>query len=192
MDYEGTRSQSDCSVNYGLNEYANNIIWAIGDACEENGLPHPTVITESGRAVTAHHTVLVSNIIGVERNEYTEATPPAEDAARPLQSMWETWLEMHETGNRRSLREWLHDSQMDLHDIHIGYSSGTFNLQERAWAEQLYLNMCHEVQKQLDPSNRAHRPIIDELQERMADKIYVNFSLFQSMPDALGSISCSR
>ncbi|MBN0727180.1 arginine decarboxylase, partial [Pseudomonas aeruginosa] len=72
------------------------------------------------------------------------------------------------------------------HDIHIGYSSGTFNLQERAWAEQLYLNMCHEVQKQLDPSNRAHRPIIDELQERMADKIYVNFSLFQSMPDAWG------
>ncbi|VTN11664.1 Biosynthetic arginine decarboxylase [Raoultella terrigena] len=53
-------------------------------------------------------------------------------------------------------------------------------------AEQLYLNMCHEVQKQLDPSNRAHRPIIDELQERMADKIYVNFSLFQSMPDAWG------
>ena len=124
-------------MNYGLNEYANNIIWAIGDACEENGLPHPTVITESGRAVTAHHTVLVSNIIGVERNEYTEATPPAEDAARPLQSMWETWLEMHETGNRRSLREWLHDSQMDLHDIHIGYSSGTFNLQERAWAEHI-------------------------------------------------------
>lgn len=82
VDYEGTRSQSDCSVNYGLNEYANNIIWAIGDACEENGLPHPTVITESGRAVTAHHTVLVSNIIGVERNEYTVPTAPAEDAAR--------------------------------------------------------------------------------------------------------------
>lgn len=90
VDYEGTRSQSDCSVNYGLNEYANNIIWAIGDACEENGLPHPTVITESGRAVTAHHTVLVSNIIGVERNEYTVPTAPAEDAPRALQSMWET------------------------------------------------------------------------------------------------------
>ncbi len=90
VDYEGTRSQSDCSVNYGLNEYANNIIWAIGDACEEHGLPHPTVITESGRAVTAHHTVLVSNIIGVERSEISEVTPPAEDAPRALQSMWET------------------------------------------------------------------------------------------------------
>ncbi len=83
VDYEGTRSQSDCSVNYGLNEYANNIIWAIGDACEENGLPHPTVITESGRAVTAHHTVLVSNIIGVERNEYGADRACRRCTARP-------------------------------------------------------------------------------------------------------------
>ncbi len=188
VDYEGTRSQSDCSVNYGLNEYANNIIWAIGDACEENGLPHPTVITESGRAVTAHHTVLVSNIIGVERNEYTVPTAPAEDAPRALQSMWETWQEMHEPGTRRSLREWLHDSQMDLHrHSYRLLFRHIFSLQERAWAEQLYLSMCHEVQKQLDRTNRAHRPIIDELQERMADKMYVNFSLFQSMPDAWGS-----
>lgn len=79
VDYEGTRSQSDCSVNYGLNEYANNVIWAIGDACDENELPHPTV-TESGRALTAHHTVLISTSCGVERNEFTAITPPAEDA----------------------------------------------------------------------------------------------------------------
>lgn len=186
VDYEGTRSQSDCSVNYGLNEYANNIIWAIGDACEEHHLPHPTVITESGRAVTAHHTVLVSDIIGVERNEYSEPTPPQITAPRVLQNLWQTWQEMHEPGNQRSLREWLHDSQMDLHDVHVGYSAGLYSLQQRAWAEQLYLSMCHVVQTQLDPQNRAHRPIIDELQERMADKVYVNFSLFQSMPDAWG------
>ncbi|WP_128601693.1 biosynthetic arginine decarboxylase [Pantoea wallisii] len=186
VDYEGTRSQSDCSVNYGLNEYANNVIWAIGDACEEHGLEHPTVITESGRAVTAHHTVLVSNIIGVERNEFSTPVAPDADAPRPIQSLWDTWQEMHEPSVRRSLREWLHDSQMDLFDIHTGYSSGTYDLGQRAWAEQLYLSICHYIQQHLDPSNRAHRPIIDELQERMADKIYVNFSLFQSMPDAWG------
>jgi len=186
VDYEGTRSQSDCSVNYGLNEYANNVIWAIGDACNEHGLEHPTVITESGRAVTAHHTVLVSNIIGVERNEFTTPQAPAEDSPRPIVSLWETWQEMHEPNVRRSLREWLHDSQMDLHDIHTGYSAGTYDLTQRAWAEQLYLSICHYTRLHLDPSNRAHRPIIDELQERMADKIYVNFSLFQSMPDAWG------
>ncbi|MCZ4060261.1 biosynthetic arginine decarboxylase [Pantoea sp. LMR881] len=186
VDYEGTRSQSDCSVNYGLNEYANNVIWAIGDACDEHGLEHPTVITESGRAVTAHHTVLVSNIIGVERNEFSKPEAPDIDAPRPILSMWETWQEMHEPNTRRSLREWLHDSQMDLFDIHTGYSSGTYDLKQRAWAEQLYLGICQYIQQHLDPSNRAHRPIIDELQERMADKIYVNFSLFQSMPDAWG------
>ena len=101
VDYEGTRSQSDCSANYGLNEYANNVIWGIGDACNEYNLPHPTVITESGRAVTAHHTVLVSNIIGVERNEFNEPNPPAEDAPRALESMWQTWQEMQEPLNRR-------------------------------------------------------------------------------------------
>ncbi|OTA21893.1 arginine decarboxylase [Xenorhabdus beddingii] len=186
VDYEGTRSQSECSVNYGLNEYANNVIWGIGDACAEHGLPHPTVITESGRALTAHHTVLVSNVIGVERNEFTGTTPPAENATRPLTSLWETWLEMQSDGSRRSLRESLHDSQFDLHDVHTQYAHGMLNLSERAWAEELYLNICRHIQQDLDPSNRAHRPIIDELQERMADKLYVNFSLFQSMPDAWG------
>ncbi|CNI08222.1 biosynthetic arginine decarboxylase [Yersinia pekkanenii] len=186
VDYEGTRSQSDCSVNYGLNEYANNVIWGIGDACNEHGLRHPTVITESGRAVTAHHTVLVSNVIGVERNEFNAPQAPATDAPRALESLWDTWLEMQEPENRRSLREWLHDSQMDLHDVHTQYAHGMLDLKQRAWAEELYLSICNEIQKQLDPSNRAHRPIIDELQERMADKLYVNFSLFQSMPDAWG------
>ncbi|RLM28222.1 arginine decarboxylase [Brenneria alni] len=186
VDYEGTRSQSDCSVNYGLNEYANNVIWGIGDACNEYGLPHPTVITESGRAVTAHHTVLVSNIIGVERNEFSEPSAPEEDAPRALESLWSTWQEIKQPGKRRSLREWLHDSQMDLHDVHTQYTHGMLDLTQRAQAEQLYLSICREIQMQLDPSNRAHRPIIDELQERMADKLYVNFSLFQSMPDAWG------
>lgn len=111
VDYEGTRSQSDCSVNYGLNEYANNVIWAIGEACDEHELEHPTVITESGRALTAHHTVLVSNIIGVERNEFTKITPPPKDTELSLISLWETWNEMQQ-GNSRSLREWLHDSQL--------------------------------------------------------------------------------
>ena len=128
----------------------------------------------------------MSNIIGVERNEFSEPQPPLEDSPRPIVSMWDTWQEMHEPSNRRSLREWLHDSQMDLFDIHTGYSQGTYDLTQRAWAEQLYLSICHYIQQHLDPSNRAHRPIIDELQERMADKIYVNFSLFQSMPDAWG------
>ena len=82
VDYEGTRSQSDCSVDYSLKEYANNIVWTIGDACTENNLPHPTIITESGRALTVYHAVLISNIIGVERNEF--CVPEAPQKKTPL------------------------------------------------------------------------------------------------------------
>ncbi|MDE1476669.1 arginine decarboxylase, partial [Xenorhabdus bovienii] len=88
----------------------------------------------------------------------TETTPPAKDAPRPLTSLWNTWLEMQSDGSRRSLREWLHDSQFDLHDVHTQYSHGILNLSERAWAEELYLNICRHIQQNLDPSNRAHRP----------------------------------
>lgn len=188
VDYEGTRSQSDGSVNYGLYEYANNIIYAIGDACKENNLPQPTVITESGRATTAYHTVLVSNVIGVERvrDDITNVHAPAEDAPRPLKSLWQTWEQMHEGVHHRSLREWLHDSQLDLGDVHHGFIMGDFSIADRAYAEQMYLAICCELKSMLDPLNKSHRILIDELEERMADKLYINFSLFQSLPDAWG------
>lgn len=187
VDYEGTRSQSDGSVNYGLSEYANNIIWAIGDACKENNLPYPTVITESGRATTAYHTVLVSNVIGVEKScQNRTIEPPEENAPRPLRSLWNTYELIHKPKQHRSLREWLHDSQLDLNDVHHGFIVGDYSLKERAWAEQMYLTICSELKNLLDPLNKSHRILIDELEERMADKLYVNFSLFQSLPDAWG------
>jgi len=187
VDYEGTRSQSDCSVDYSLKEYANNIVWTIGDACTENNLPHPTIITESGRALTVYHAVLISNIIGVERNEFcVPEAPQNEDAPRALLNLFETWDEMQKDSNKRSLREWLHDSQYDLQEIHEGYVSGDVDLEDRAKAEQIYLCICKTIQQLLDPTNRSHHVLIDELQDRMADKLYLNFSLFQSIPDAWG------
>ncbi|STQ09386.1 biosynthetic arginine decarboxylase [Enterobacter cloacae] len=194
VDYEGTRSQSDCSVNYGLNEYANNIIWAIGDACEEHGLPHPTVITESGRAVTAHHTVLVSNIIGVERSGNHRSDASARRCPRSLQSMWET-LAGKCTSRARAVHcaNGCTTARWSLHDIHVGYSSGTFSLQERAWAEQLYLNMCHEVAETAGPE----QPCAPSDYRRIARNVwrtrFTSTSRCSSrcrMPGV--SISCSR
>lgn len=186
VDYEGTRSQSDCSVDYSLKEYANNIVWTIGDACRENSLEEPTIITESGRALTVYHAVLVSNIIGVERNDFVVPKTPLEGSPKALFNLFETWNEMHRTDKVRSLREWLHDSQYDLQEIHEGYVTGNVTLQQRAKAEQMYLCICNRIQELLDPKNKSHRILIEELQERMADKIYLNFSLFQSLPDAWG------
>lgn len=186
VDYEGTRSQTDCSVNYSLKEYANNIVWTLGDACRENNLPYPTIITESGRALTVYHAVLVSNVIGVERNEFKVPKAPLEGSPKALFTLFETWNEINKNVIKRSLREWLHDSQYALQEIHEGYVSGNVTLQQRAKAEQIYLCICKAIQQALDPTNKSHRVLIDELQERMADKLYLNFSLFQSLPDAWG------
>lgn len=186
VDYEGTRSQSDCSVDYSLKEYANNIIWTIGDECRANGLEEPTIITESGRALTVYHAVLIANAIGIERNEFNQPSLPDEGSCDALFRLFETWDEIEKDQNSRSLREWLHDSQYDLQEVHEGYAAGCVPLTQRAKAEQIYLCICNKIQSLLDPANKSHRAIIDELQERMADKIYLNFSLFQSLPDAWG------
>lgn len=186
VDYEGTRSQSDCSVDYSLKEYANNIIWTIGDECRANGLEEPTIITESGRALTVYHAVLIANAIGIERNEFNQPSLPDEGSCDALFRLFETWDEIEKDQNSRSLREWLHDSQYDLQEVHEGYAAGCVSLTQRAKAEQIYLCICNKIQSLLDPANKSHRAIIDELQKRMADKIYLNFSLFQSLPDAWG------
>lgn len=186
VDYEGTRSQSDCSVDYSLKEYANNIIWTIGDECRANRLEEPTIITESGRTLTVYHAILIANAIGIERNEFNQPSLPDEGSCDALFRLYETWDEIEKDQNSRSLREWLHDSQYDLQEVHEGYAAGCVSLTQRAKAEQIYLCICNKIQSLLDPANKSHRAIIDELQERMADKIYLNFSLFQSLPDAWG------
>ena len=94
VDYEGTRSQSHCSANYSLSEYANNVVWGIGDVCREFDLPHPTIISESGRALTAHHAVLVTNIIGAEGVEVNDISAPDEDAHHLAENMWKGWLDL--------------------------------------------------------------------------------------------------
>ncbi|QRN41852.1 MAG: biosynthetic arginine decarboxylase [Neisseriaceae bacterium] len=187
VDYEGNRTLSDCSVEYGLNEYASTIVWGIGQACEEHHLPHPTIITESGRGVTAHHAVLVSNVIGTERFHPKDIAPPKEDAPLVLNSLWETWEEILESKERRSPRSWINEGTFDLLDVQNKFSAGVIDLEERAWAEQLYINICYKVSESLSEKNRSHRSLIDNLQERFADKMYVNFSLFRSLPDIWGT-----
>ena len=186
VDYEGSRSQSHCSANYNLREYANNVVWGIGDVCAEFDLPHPMIISESGRAITAHHAVLISNIVGME-SQLPTSLPDAPDAEAPmlLQNMWDSWKELHEKEDP-GLLEIFHDSVSDLADVHTQYTLGMLSLHQRAWAEDLHLNLCLKLKVMLDPVNRMHRNLQDELNEKLADKCFVNFSLFQSLPDAWG------
>ena len=186
VDYEGSRSQSHCSANYNLREYANNVVWGIGDVCEQYNLPHPMIISESGRAITAHHAVLISNVVGMESQLPTSLPDaPTSDAPLLLQNMWDSWKELHEKEDP-GLLEIFHDSVSDLADVHTQYTLGIMSLQQRAWAEDLHLNLCLKLKAMLDPVNRMHRNLQDELNEKLADKCFVNFSLFQSLPDAWG------
>jgi arginine decarboxylase len=186
VDYDGTRSQSSSSMNYGLAEYARNIVGAVSDMCQLYQQPEPTIISESGRSITAHHAVLITNVIGTESYKPELVEPPSEDDPMLLGNMWRSWENIHQGSDGRALIEIYNDTQSDLAEAHNQFAAGVINLQHRAWAEQISLRIYYELSKQMSTKNRFHRPILDELSERLADKFFVNFSLFQSLPDAWG------
>jgi arginine decarboxylase len=186
VDYDGTRSQSNNSMNYGLTEYANNIVNVLTDLCNEYEQPMPRIISESGRHLTAHHAVMITDVIGTEAYMPENIQPPADDAPQLLHNMWQSWTEISGRHDQRAIIEIYHDSQSDIAEAHSLFAVGQLSLAERAWAEQTNLRVCHEVKGLLSNNNRYHRPVIDELNEKLADKLFVNFSLFQSLPDAWG------
>ncbi|WP_125716150.1 biosynthetic arginine decarboxylase [Pseudoalteromonas rubra] len=186
VDYDGTRSQSHNSMNYSLAEYANNVVYTIGDTCQQYNQPMPTIISESGRALTAHHAVLITDVVGTESYQPEQLSAVASDAPQLLRNMWRSWQALSEQSDDRALIELYHDTQGDLAEVHGQFAMGLLSLEQRAWAEQVNLRICYELQQRMDNKNRFHRPIIDELGTKLADKFFVNFSLFQSLPDAWG------
>lgn len=179
IDYDGTHSSSECSVNYSIDEYAHSIIRAFSEICLEYHLPHPDLITESGRAMSAHHAVLITDIIDVE-SVPEQTPPPTGSQAQPLKELSEL---LQRLSTEPVLGLYL-DAQFDLSEARVMYVQGKLSLAELAEAEQLNAAICHAVRKRLDVRLRAHREVLDTLNERLADKVFCNFSVFQSMPDA--------
>ncbi|RYU70493.1 biosynthetic arginine decarboxylase [Aliivibrio finisterrensis] len=186
VDYDGTRSQSSNSMNYGLAEYARNIVMTIGDICQLYSQPMPVIISESGRSLTAHHAVLITNVIGTESYTPEAIEAPCGDDPLLLHNMWRNLEQLENGGDDRALIEIYNDTQCDVAEAHNQFATGMINLQHRAWAEQISLRINYELSVKMSTKNRYHRPILDELSERLADKFFVNFSLFQSLPDAWG------
>jgi len=184
VDYEGSRSRSFCSMNYSIQAYANNIVHALWEACEEHGLEHPDIITESGRAMTAHHAVLITNIIDTEQVPDSEAmVEPHTDDPMVLHDLWQCHATIQDETSSRAAIEIYHDVQHWLGEAQSMYTHGVLSLEQRAYAEQLYFVTCQRVHKLLSVNNRVHREVLDELNEKLADKYFGNFSLFQSIPD---------
>lgn len=186
VDYEGTRSRSACSINYSIVEYAYNVVTALQDECHRSGAPHPNIISESGRAMTAHHAVLITNVIDIERVEPGIPKPPEPNAPPLLHTLWKDYDNLDQSNSKRSIVEIYHDAAHAMSEVHSMFTHGLLNLEERAQAEQIYQATCLQVRERLTKEIRAHREIMDELNEKLADKLFVNFSLFQSLPDVWG------
>ncbi|MCS2610983.1 biosynthetic arginine decarboxylase [Halomonas dongshanensis] len=185
VDYEGTRSRSDCSTNYSMPEYARNVVNAFAQLCQEADLPQPHLISESGRALTAHHAVLVTNVIGEER---IDATPPERNSQEDpqVEALWRVLDQLETPQEPRVLVEAWHDLLQAVSELQDRFVLGLSDISARAKGERLYMAACAQLKGQLDSRNRAHRDILDELAEKLADKLFVNFSLFQSVPDVWG------
>jgi len=187
VDYEGTRSRSYCSMNYSIREYAHNIVHPLWEVCHEHGLPHPDIISESGRALTAHHAVLLTNVIDCDGPDAGGGyLPPADDAPQPIRDLW---LAYHDRLRRKPMERY-HDAVQLLQEARDLFTVGLLGLPERAQAEHLYQGVALDVLRQLDPAVRSHREMLDELNEKFADKVFCNLSIFQSMPDiwAIGQV----
>ncbi|MBA2656030.1 MAG: biosynthetic arginine decarboxylase [Tatlockia sp.] len=181
VDYEGTRSSTGCSMNYTLNEYATNILLALRPLCEEANMPEPNLISESGRALTAHHAVLVTNITDAELIEKTGALPLLEPSdSHVIRDIWDTYHSISES----MPSEIYNYASHSLEEAHSLFKHGVISLQEKAKVEQFFTAICFEIQKRLDPDNAADYELLNLINERMAAKIFCNLSFFQSMPDA--------
>lgn len=187
IDYEGTRSRSYCSTNYSMQEYANNVVRTIVDICDAQQLPQPDIFTESGRAMTAHHAVLVTNVIDAEQQPETLSglmnAAQLDDEPLVIRELYHGLSDVQTQAQPRSVVEMYHDAQHGLALARDMFVHGVLSLPQRALAEQIYFATCHKIRPLLQSTSRMHREILEELNEQLADKYFCNFSLFQSLPD---------
>ena len=181
VDYDGTRSSnSESSVNYSIQEYVNDCVWTLVEAANANGIPHPNIITEGGRSLTAHHSVLVVDVLeSVSAPQMPEDFQPGEKDHKLVHDLTEIWDKL----STRSLLEDWHDAEDIREEALDLFRHGIIDLRTRAQIESLYWAISHEVAELAH--HQKHVP--DELRaldKQMADKYFCNFSLFQSMPDS--------
>ena len=181
VDYDGTRSSnSESSVNYSLQEYVNDCIYTFVDASNKNGIAHPNLITESGRSLTAHHSVLIIDVLETaslpEMPEEFEAKETDHQLVKDLYDIWDNL-------NPRTMLEDWHDAEQIREESLEMFSHGLVDLKTRAEIESMYWSVCHEV-NHLTKSMKHVPEELKGLDKLLADKYFCNFSLFQSLPDS--------
>jgi arginine decarboxylase len=183
VDYDGSKSSYFSSVNYSIDEYANDVIYQIKNICDDAGVPCPNIISESGRATVAHYSVLVTNVLNTTTHrvapDFEEEIATAEKLAPTVKKL----VDIHKSIDRYSLREDYHDTQQLIQEAVSLFNLGYLTLQERAMAEWLY----GKILKKINSIVEKIRPIPEELQNfqlALRQTYFANFSLFQSIPDS--------
>ncbi|NBU39336.1 MAG: biosynthetic arginine decarboxylase [Planctomycetia bacterium] len=180
VDYDGSQTNFESSVNYSLQEYANDVVSHVQTACDEAGVPHPTIVSESGRAIVAYHSMLIFGVLGVsEQGGQAEVAEPPADAEQPLHDLWET----HQGINVRNLLESYHDAQQALDTSMNLFATGYLPLDQRSAVENLYWAICRRIAK-LARGLEYVPEELEGLQATLCDTYFCNFSLFQSIPDS--------
>ncbi|WP_024301772.1 arginine decarboxylase [Pseudogulbenkiania sp. MAI-1] len=180
VDYDGTHSRNDSSLNYDMEEYAQVIVSTLAEFCDRHGIPHPRLFSESGRAMTAHHSVLLMNVTDVERQP--ETVPELGDSTalpEPVRKL----AELMALADTEMVTETYHRAGHYVADVAELYSEGRLGLKHKALAETLYAVLCRRLYGRLSAGQRSQRQVFDELTDKLADKYFCNFSVFQSLPD---------
>jgi len=181
VDYDGTRTTISSSINYSIQEYANDAVSALQDAADKNGLPHPHLITESGRALTAHHSILVFNVLETTSPpradfEELELTKKDHELVRDMHTIFDSLTDL-------TMIEAWHDAQQLREEALDLFNLGMLDLKSRAKAERLFWAIAHEV-RELASQQKHSAEELRQLDKILAEKYFCNFSLFQSLPDA--------
>ena len=184
VDYDGSQTNFGASMNYSLQEYANDVVFQVMEVCDDAGVEHPVLISESGRALTAHHSVLIVNILDVSTVDAVPDGPnevggSAADDPNVLRNL----LETHQTVNRENFREAYHDAIQYRDEAITLFNLGYLSLAQRAIAERLFGSICQSV-LEIVRALPAVPEDFERLEPDLASTYFGNFSLFQSLPDS--------
>jgi arginine decarboxylase len=180
VDYDGSQTDFESSVNYTLQEYANDVVFRVKSVCEEAGVAHPTIISESGRAVVAYHSLLVFDVLGVSNFDRFENPPniPA-DVPQQVTDLYGLYRDL----SKKNLQESYHDAVQAIDEIMNAFNLGTVTIETRELVERLFWAVSSKLLKIV----REMDYVPDELsglEAMMSDTYFCNFSIFQSMPDS--------
>jgi len=180
VDYDGSQTNFASSMNYTTEEYANDVVFGVMEACQAAGVAHPILVSESGRAVVAHHAVLVTEVLGVSEFDTQRVPEVLPEGTTPVvRKLWSTFREL----TRKNLLEGYHDAAEYKEECLTLFSLGHLTLDQRVAAENLYWAICHKILRMARELDEMPEEL-ETLERQLADTYFCNFSVFQSLPDS--------